>query len=413
LGEETAREKMNSEWAKEQNDFLEKQKERQRHAAGATVQKSLQPKAGRAVPKFTDSYTRDPNALFRSDDGSKMQFPPPMNHNTQGLGGKQPVKYTKIVLAIKMGQFPKDTPFEVATVDFRTGQVQLFHTENEWRQGMSAFDDVVRVPGKKFNNSYYKVQILAFLERGHSLLEPHCRCTHNYGEERARELGISMNKSRNGVEDKMSIRGGECTIPKTRVPRTAQELAQEIAVGDLWSIVDQRGERLVDTLANNPKIAVLEPDAKQHFRFAYRATFDKVQNKQELLMHIDSVDLCLKEPTDRDMYNGVKSDLEALAEEGLIYSLYNAEARAAVIFPRRKQLEFPVDDDIKALWRENPPPKLSRVSHDEFERLLRAEGLVPTKQAAPTKDSGKKDQKKRRKRQRKSNPHAHLTLTKS
>jgi hypothetical protein len=53
----------------------------------------------------------------------------------------------------------------------------------------AAFEDIFRVDGKKrYINQFYIREILEFLQRGHSLLEPGCRCVHDIGSERAAEL---------------------------------------------------------------------------------------------------------------------------------------------------------------------------------------------------------------------------------
>lgn len=37
--------------------------------------------------------------------------------------------------------------------------------------------------GQQYGNMFYIREILEFLQRGHSLLDPSCRCTHKYGED--------------------------------------------------------------------------------------------------------------------------------------------------------------------------------------------------------------------------------------
>ena len=56
----------------------------------------------------------------------------------------------------------------------------LYKTETDFLNGEASFaDKEFRVPSKRrFNIRLYIHELLAFLQRGHSLLEPTCRCKH-------------------------------------------------------------------------------------------------------------------------------------------------------------------------------------------------------------------------------------------
>ena len=56
----------------------------------------------------------------------------------------------------------------------------LYKTEADFLNGEPSFaEKEFRVPSaKRFNNQFHIFEILAFLQRGHSLLEPECRCKH-------------------------------------------------------------------------------------------------------------------------------------------------------------------------------------------------------------------------------------------
>lgn len=145
--------------------------------------------------------------------------------------------------------------------------------------------------------------------------------------QRARELGITLNKVRGALVDGYSIRDGKCTLSRARCERTAVELAREIAVsphtlrisevppmeisdiatitrvtsfkrmrrssplirclhavqrsqvGDLYAITDQRETRLVDVIASNPTIIVSQNQQGNQL-FAFKATLDAVSSKQ-------------------------------------------------------------------------------------------------------------------------------------
>jgi hypothetical protein len=211
----------------------------------------------------------------------------------------------QVALKKDIGTFKSGDTFEVAQVDFFTGLTKLYRTENDYLMGTPAYEGVYFSKGTiQYANLFYVREILEFLQRGHSLLDPNCRCIHKCGDDRARELGITLNKVRGALVDNYSIRDGKCTLSKSRCERTAVELAREVAVGDLYSITDQRGTRLVDVIASNPTIIVSQNEQGSQL-FAFKATLDAVSSKQELLQLVDASPLGLKAPEEKDTYNGV------------------------------------------------------------------------------------------------------------
>jgi len=145
------------------------------------------------------------------------------NYKTQNNKGQvelNPVQYKNVRLKQPLGPFAEGDSFAVATVEnYRgqvrgpgarapcsvgvrvlaarscvpvsrgpslngtRGQVMLYKTETDFLNGEASFaDKEFRVPSKRrFNNKFYIHELLAFLQRGHSLLEPTCRCKHEMG----------------------------------------------------------------------------------------------------------------------------------------------------------------------------------------------------------------------------------------
>jgi len=290
---------------------------------------------------------------------------------------------------------------------------------------MAAFDQVVRhwpepeagKEPKAYSNQFYVREILEYLQRGHSLLHPQCRCIHGFEVTRCTELGISMPRQRGHIDDKSSIRDGICKLDRKREARTVAELEQEIAVGDLF-FIETKAEKLIQSLVNNAKIVTTQTPQGE-LTFAFRATFESVTSKQELLQLINRSPLGLKEPTEKDTYNGVKKDLKELEDEGEIFVVpfderesEEKELKNLVLFPRHKRCEFPLDEDVKALWRDNGP-RGTRVSVTEQEREMEKVGLIPTKQEKPEKrvlGKRKGGPGSRKRRTKKFDKHAHLKL---
>mmetsp|Transcript_2195 Transcript_2195/g.6681 ORF Transcript_2195/g.6681 Transcript_2195/m.6681 type:complete len:404 (-) Transcript_2195:194-1405(-) len=403
---------MDTHWKAEQSSFLQKQIERQKKNALASG-KAIEPR--RSKVEFPGPYTRDPAALFSFFEITDYKiFPAPMNKSNYH-DGRQPVRYKKVSLTRKVGDHNEKTKFDIALVDWLNGQLQLYRTENDYRNQMAAFNKSYRIPDTKqkaWSNESYLREVIEFLRRGHSLLDPECRCVHTYDEKRAKELGISLPRFRMGdAEDKESFRDGKCTLSRVRKECTSQEISNEICVGDLHSIVDPEGRALFDTLRNN-KFISCELSESGEYVWSYKAMLE-LSNRQNLLEVILNTPCGMKEPSENDAYNGVEGDVKSLKESHEIYAIQNAESRNTLLFPRHKHLEIQVDDDIKKLWEENEPR--NQLTQEEQEHQLKQEGLIPTKQEKAQKLTGvkRKATVTRRKSAKKMHQHAHLLLPKS
>jgi hypothetical protein len=394
---------MDESWKREQLAFAAKFEQRLNPGLPGSDKGGSYKRKGPPV-RFPQPYSRNPNELFvhLTPQGLPKALPAPMNNNAVGHTGNQPnqpVKYTNVRLAQQIGPHAKDTMFEVATVEFYRGQVKLYPTEIDFFNQDHAFSDIFRVESKKrYNNQFYIREILQFLQRGHSLLDPACRCVHTIDNDRAGELGISMPRIKpgtSGPEDRTSLRDGNCQLSTARCERTSSDLAHEIAVGDLYEVRDKTGERLVDVLRKNSKIVMQETPTTD--LWAFKATLN-ASCKQELLQLVRMREpLGLKEPAEKDTYNGVRADIDALLTDGDICMLTNQETKISILFPRRRDLQLAVDDDIKQLWKDCGPK--GRESCETLERALKAEGLIPTKQEKPeTKIIKKKGRVMRRRK---------------
>eukprot|EP00292_Cryptomonas_paramecium_P007713 CAMPEP_0113687080 /NCGR_PEP_ID=MMETSP0038_2-20120614/15698_1 /TAXON_ID=2898 /ORGANISM="Cryptomonas paramecium" /LENGTH=354 /DNA_ID=CAMNT_0000607577 /DNA_START=187 /DNA_END=1248 /DNA_ORIENTATION=- /assembly_acc=CAM_ASM_000170 len=318
-----------------------------------------------------------------------------MNAINKELNGKQPVEYHNITLVRPIGKFAVNTQFAVAVVDWLNGQVQLFQREEDWNK-TPTYSDIHREQVPTLNNALYVTWLYEFLQRGHSLLEPMCRCTHGFTDQRARQLGITMPLASMPEGRGPSLRNGQCKLPRTRVGRTLLELSQEIAVGDISRVRDASGETVLETLRRSAKVAEAA-DAQGQPIFHFRATLGGITSKEELLRYInEECPMGLKEPGEKDTYNGVKEDIDALVREELVYCVENVDKkpvrgqlprsgddRPRVLFPRMLDLDLKVDHDIRRLWTDNADKKSGKVPPDYLEQELRKAGIAPTAQVPP------------------------------
>jgi len=355
------------------------------------------------------SYTRDPSLLFRKQGqrGVVSMLPPPLNNMGSHHCGAQPVQYNQVTLLRGVGAVQRGAPIHRATVDWLTGEVEL-HDD----VAGCLFRGVVRQPSEsRYANMFYVREVVDFLARGHSLLQQDCRsasskhrecllktvvkhlktasrCLHKMDNKRACELGISKCKAATSVGhyDTESWRDGLCKLPSERSARTAEEIAQEIAVTNLLEVQDKTGRRLVDDILANPCIVSLPQDKLP--LFAYKPALDGVASKEQLLMAINASPLGMRQPTSREAYNLVEKDTEALASSQAIYRIFNAETKQFVCFPR-EQHAAPVDEDLKQLWHSFV------LDTDSLERQLLLAGLRPMQTLPPAQQPKKAPKRKR------------------
>ena len=192
-------------------------------------------------------------------------------------------------------------------------------------------------------------------------------------------------------EDRTSIRDDKCQLSTKRTARTSQELSFEIAMGDIHETKDAKtDEYLVDALKRNPKIIFDDSSGKDLWCFKAEGA----SNINELLHLVREHPLGYKVPEEKDAYNGVQADVEALAENKDVYRIENKETKVAVMFPRNKDLQLEVDDDIRQLWKDCWQKPKSQELKDE----LKEEGIAPTKQEARAKETGKRKGQGRQRR---------------
>ena len=322
------------------------------------------------------AYTRDPALLLRKkgQKGSVSIFAPPMNSSSMALH-TQPVEYNDVTLARDVFDVAQGTFLSAAVVHWRTCEMQLYNAD-----GQLVFAGTSRtITTKRYCNMFYLREVIEFLCRGHSILDSECRCLHKRDTLRASELGISRNNHNCGGDyDPESLRDGQCKLPSTRIARTTEEIAQEVALTNI--------EGLVPHMQNNPNILTLQ--GEKECLYAFKATYDTVNCKEELLHLVHANPLGIREPSARETYNTAPLDMQALADERRIYRLYNMETKTHICFPRAPHLELHLDEDIKCLWHQQQWTGSSVV----VEQCLLQAGLQPMMQeeALPKKKKTRK-----------------------
>jgi hypothetical protein len=147
---------LNKSWKREQLNFIEKMK-------------ALHPAT---PPVASGAYTREASKLLTLQETCWC----PVNNNGAGQTGAQPIRFENVILERDLAEQTKGSWFAGAIVNFITGFVRLYESERDFLDDQPVFSGCVRVPTRP-RDSYIE-EILAFLERGHSLLHANCRCQH-------------------------------------------------------------------------------------------------------------------------------------------------------------------------------------------------------------------------------------------
>jgi hypothetical protein len=164
------------------------------------------------------AYARDPSAAFLSSTVL----------DSQPLLG-QPVTYHNVTLAhstLLEGHFTgQHVP--VLQVDWRKGTARTFDSADDALNGICTYEGTWTCPpydGAPLSIQQYVTETLCLLERGHSLLDPHCECRHGLNATRCQQLGVTP---------RPSARFGWCSLPRAPREFSAAELSQELAVHDV------------------------------------------------------------------------------------------------------------------------------------------------------------------------------------
>jgi hypothetical protein len=105
--------------------------------------------------------------------------------------------------------------------------------------------------------------------------------------------------------------------------------------------------------------------------YAYRPTLGDLRDKRDLFEIIQMTPMGISESEVKDVYPGALQDLERLVAEKSVIRLVNSERKCTRYYPRGRQKNIHVDDDIKRLWFQvKLPPHYS-----EQKELLRRAGF--------------------------------------
>jgi hypothetical protein len=114
-----------------------------------------------------------------------------------------------------------------------------------------------------------------------------------------------------------------------------------------------------------------------------------------------------------DAYPGIDKDIQSLVLEGVIMSIFNKERNRAILFPRHKEYEISMDDDLKKLWNYIHMPNANDLDDElrdanlisekayEVAKIERGRAVTEKTQVATTGVSDRLQELKRRARNRK------------
>ena len=115
----------------------------------------------------------------------------------------------------------KDQKIFEAKINWWTGHVVCYADAADSLNNVAFYETCVRVSTPPQSRDAYVREVFAFLQRGHSILEPLCTCRHGLSAERALELGVSPDHAGSHPL---------CLMEQTRTQRSLQDIAKELNI---------------------------------------------------------------------------------------------------------------------------------------------------------------------------------------
>lgn len=111
-------------------------------------------------------------------------------------------------------------------------------------------------------------------------------------------------------------------------------MAMEIAVGSIYYMrTPEKCMTLADALLKQKGVFLIHNDPRHWHRFGMKAGIEGVANKRELLQYINEQPVGGVCSHKREVYVDFDRDLKVLAQDRMIYAIYNADYGKWVAFP--------------------------------------------------------------------------------
>jgi hypothetical protein len=182
------------------------------------------------------AYSRDPNEIFSvikrqnvnrhiNEDNCLHIIEPKKN------------KYRNTKLKVHLNQqFSIGfEPYEIL-VDWYNCNLKLFYDSDDSLNNIPCYDGPFKIPCREARSAdFYVKEIFKFLARGHSLHHPNCLCKFGYDQDRALELGLSINDSdiNNGPSSCSTTSDFICPIENFGQRQSLHSIALELGINDI------------------------------------------------------------------------------------------------------------------------------------------------------------------------------------
>ena len=319
--------------------------------------------------KPLEAFTRDPASLGLVGRGGDAQREQPVAYKHAALGD------AKMTYEIR--------------VNWHTNTAMGYADASDAINGVPCWElQDVRAPAPAIRTrDEYVREVFAFLQRGHSLLEPNCQCY--CAPDRALELGVH------------AYRRGVCLVPRCRQRRSFEEIALELHVRDIDG-GHIEGATLLFALTALAGMRITMAESKRRYLHSTLCCISPMLHTADDLVHAAQImaPLPFTLPNDASTQRLLpflrkNRDVFILDERQLFY---------------KKKMHHTADADIRALW--NSTAMHSTMQRPMvLDRALSVVGLKPMQTYLP--DTIKKttnDKKNKGKNNHKRHQHHFLTL---
>jgi hypothetical protein len=249
-----------------------------------------------------------------------------------------------------------------ARVNWHTGAVTCYLDASDAMNNVPFWEAVVVSECAVRNRDEYVKETFAYLQRGHSLLDPECQCNHGLSAERALELGV------------LPSGGGVCLVQRRKCQRRFDEIERELCISNIRGHLQEGNETLlyVLTVLAGLKVAVRD---NNYYLYSDMCCIRADMATPEDVVHAARVMAPISYTTHKEK---ILRFMPFLLSNNDI-TLISTSASDVQIFYTKCMLMNAADDEIKGLWHaEKLDVTLQRPP--VLERNLRSEGLRPQMQ---------------------------------
>jgi hypothetical protein len=309
------------------------------------------------------AFSRDPRALGLQTEGGRAKE-------------QQPITYRRVCLPLVL----KDQTIFEAKINWWTGHIACYMDAADSLNNVAFHETCIRASIAPQSRDEYVREVFAFLQRGHTMLDPQCTCRHGLSRERAMELGVPPDAA--GRKDVV------CLVERCKTRRSHEDIAKELNIERLDAKI--RPTDTMTLLQALVRLAGLEETRHNEGNALLQNTMN---NKKSCFLHSP---LCCIRPS-LSSVDDVVHAAQVMAplpfsmddkQTALFAPLLESKYATSVFILNKKQVFWKqpgmpqAHTDIQKLWHQQTLPHALQKA-EALDKELRATGVLQPMQTRP------------------------------